>query len=1006
VHMFKSAFMSRGKFEMMKQQVTLASAQGVGSSFTTSFYILITLPDEGGLDTNSNFFVWFSDGGSAIPAAHASSYSTYTAIEVDVTGNTAQSAAGRNARMPLIHAALAANSTFTDRVHQVSYVEDTSSGIYEIRIIPLAVNMVSNNPTVIDWTTGGFASNVFTSTSHSGERHKIGYGQNGTVTFNPTSGSTPYIQNTAMVITGSGYQWNNGFSFGDPNDSTWRTATGQTLGGQITDESYIMHSVLPIVTNLNTVRNYYPFSIFRWLANLPRNDTSEHSKGFGLRASTTGYWEYLYKYFNTVALDRYDIEDNVGKQAVAGMSTPYIRGIFRKEFSSSNTDADDLNKALYGINNLATGKWNEKIQRLDGTRDRTNSIPIYELSDDSEFGLRILERGEDLGYNTELREADGALTVFKPKLYVSPTVYATQSTQIGLGNHTQYKYTFVSGKYRGQTTNVSEYTWLNFIDLTGCYLASSRGKKYKTDGSSAIKDTTSRLYPSDLILDETTPNTLSYVLSHELDTTHTENRHTIIVDKPLSSLEIYMVLQPNHIFSYDFSPQSIRINELSSKYTKVANENSMYKDIVNYSTMGSSREAQGEREGVMSMYVVVDVDKQTNSSEIVIRNPNSLSDNNGSIIDLPPNMVISDGETTKKLRVKTSDLGDDIGYFLDMSESNNLKGVVSLTESITLTVGKEFDSDSKRCIIGSGVKICNEAEDLINNLLEDESLQFSLDTIEYPLFVAPNFQGSSLMDSIQFLTEKKDKTIIYENETFSIKDKEANDFYSNILINDTGDYEILDYEKVKTTFDLHNEIIVYGNSHKATKKDLRSIQKRGRKTLEVFERELITQDEVDKRAKELLKLHSTLNTKLILTVSSKGLGQLRAGDIIQVEIERENIERSQYMVLQIEHRMTGLLKLELGRYSKQLEDRFAELLISNKKTNSAIRNQKFSEPSTSFDFLDDLGIKPLRLHIRTRTSSGGATLGFGTTLNTSTAELGFEGGAAITLTTLVDEELV
>ena len=168
----------------------------------------------------------------------------------------------------------------------------------------------------------------------------------------------------------------------------------------------------------------------------------------------------------------------------------------------------------------------------------------------------------------------------------------------------------------------------------------------------------------------------------------------------------------------------------------------------------------------------------------------------------------------------------------------------------------------------------------------------------------------------------------------------------------------------------------------------------------------VAEDLAIKRAKELLKLHSTLNTKLILTVSSKGLGQLRAGDIIQVEIERENIERSQYMVLQIEHRMTGLLKLELGRYSKQLEDRFAELLISNKKTNSAIRNQKFSEPSTSFDFLDDLGIKPLRLHIRSRTSSGGATLGFGTTLNTSTAELGFEGGAAITLTTLVDEELV
>ncbi|BCV03147.1 MAG: hypothetical protein CM15mV62_150 [uncultured marine virus] len=408
----------------------------------------------------------------------------------------------------------------------------------------------------------------------------------------------------------------------------------------------------------------------------------------------------------------------------------------------------------------------------------------------------------------------------------------------------------------------------------------------------------------------------------------------------------------------------------------------------------------------MSMYVVADIDGQTNSNEIVIRNPNSLSDNSGSIIDLPPNMIISDGENTHKVSVEMENLGDTIGYYLSFSDMHNLKGIVSFTEPITLTVGKEFDNESKRCLIGSGVKVCSEAEDLINDLMEDEGLQFTLDTVDYPLFVAPNFQGSSLLDALQFLTEKKDKTIIYENESFSIKDKESNDFFSSILINDTGEYQILEYEKVRTTFDLHNEIIVYGNSHKATKKDLRSIQKRGRKTLEVFERELITQDEVDKRAQELLKIHSTLNTKLILTISSKGLGQLRAGDIVQVQIERENIERGQFIVLQIEHKMTGLLKLELGRYSKQLEDRFAELLIANKKTNSAIRNQKFSEPSTSFDFLESVNIKELRLFIRKRTTTGTPlTLGFGTTLNTSSVELGFEGGSGVTFTTLIDEDL-
>ena len=77
-----------------------------------------------------------------------------------------------------------------------------------------------------------------------------------------------------------------------------------------------------------------------------------------------------------------------------------------------------------------------------------------------------------------------------------------------------------------------------------------------------------------------------------------------IVDKQLTTNEIYLLLQPNHTFSHSFSPNTIRLNELSSKYTKLANQDSTYQDIRNYSTLSNALEITGEREGIMSMYVV------------------------------------------------------------------------------------------------------------------------------------------------------------------------------------------------------------------------------------------------------------------------------------------------------------------------------------------------------------------------------------------------------------------
>jgi hypothetical protein len=198
-----------------------------------------------------------------------------------------------------------------------------------------------------------------------------------------------------------------------------------------------------------------------------------------------------------------------------------------------------------------------------------------------------------------------------------------------------------------------------------------------------------------------------------------------------------------------------------------------------------------------------------------------------------------------------------------------------------------------------------------------------------------------------------------------------------------------------------NTVTVVGKSHKGTRKDLRSVKKVGVKSLRETDRQLVTQEEVNSRASELLKLHGKFNFKVSVQVGHKGLGQLRAGDIVTLDFPKENIEFSEFLVLQITHSMRGMITLELGRYSKQLEDRFAEIQIKQQQIEE--ENSEEIPDNIELSFLDDINLKLIKFVAQKRSSIDGTKLGFGGPLNTSTYTLGFV-GAGGTTTTLLEEE--
>ena len=98
-----------------------------------------------------------------------------------------------------------------------------------------------------------------------------------------------------------------------------------------------------------------------------------------------------------------------------------------------------------------------------------------------------------------------------------------------------------------------------------------------------------------------------------------------------------------------------------------------------------------------------------------------------------------------------------------------------------------------------------------------------------------------------------------------------------------------------------------------------------------------------------------------------------------------------------------MMELELGKYIKGLEDRFAELSIANRKTNNRLNEDLVDLNSAQFSFLDKIKVKPIRMLIRKKAvTSGGFTLNTASTeLNTSTSPLNI---GTTAFTTLEEED--
>lgn len=628
----------------------------------------------------------------------------------------------------------------------------------------------------------------------------------------------------------------------------------------------------------------------------------------------------------------------------------------------------------------------------DGSRDIV--VPLY---DDCKYGVL----GNSVSDN-DYSVVGGAFAGLKFHIFSKETGSSASSGEgfkAGSGYPAQKKAVGNKTYYEYKVSHKGKYNFLQFLDLTGCYLAPIRGKN--TQNEDVGTDS------SDVHIDD-----LVYIVSHTYDTitslSDDEDYSYLIMDKDItgdSSGTQYKILHPNPVCMWDRTPKDIYLNHLSKRYTKVPDSDRMYgTDITDYQFIeGNDPDRTGgsnnSQEAILSMYAVIDLDDIGQSNNTVLKNRNELRNittNDG----FSREMCISDGENTFTSDIKFSRENNGNAHLLRFERTKYLEGAVSITEPFELKVNGDIKIDDKRAIIGSTLDISREAEELVEELFTENDITYSLVSSSYPIYASPDFQGTSLYSLAKYLLNLKDKTLFDNAGTISSRSILDSNSITKFEFNDNN---IIEYELTESGFDFYNEVIVYGSSHKAIKKNVRSIKEIGKKTLEIFDKKLKSQADVDRRGFELLNIHNNETSNLEVKAHIRDAETISSGDIVIVEIKQENIPRNLYMVLEMKYEISGLTTLVLGKYRKGMEDRFSELILANKQTDSYIRRKDFSENDLVFDFFENLKIKELNLTIRKRTQTG-ITLGFSHTLNTQTSTIGF-GGGTVSHETLLEEDL-
>lgn len=703
----------------------------------------------------------------------------------------------------------------------------------------------------------------------------------------------------------------------------------------------------------------------------------------------------LYRGLKAVVLDGFPIENMDKFLSKAGMVLPTdYRNFHEPDIGSVNSFVTVFNSyTLHGGSPIIDLKFAEKDSNdVVNTKDATQGVGA------------------------------GVHFVMKPILNLASSDAAVDT--VGLNGH----------KPNGSSANLARITltlngdandWIRYApNLTGCYLASTEGNRY---GTSVLNSAYTGSYPgstwdvntstdvnkaASVSVEGLTPQGIHYIMSHEVVTSGGTRKHILIIDNYTGYESLaYRVMQPNETCMWGNSPASIDLYKMSSAYTRNPDgdmySNTPHFDRFDEENISGNEAFYGYNDAVQSMYVLVDTETNGSANHIIPRTLGKVFGSSKKFEDGSYDVYLNDGDKGYR-RSMSVETGPNRCKLTFSGSNNHMTGLISVGEIFTLKSFIPTKLSEGVANIATTVTICDEAENIIKDAMEGKNVDFTADSKEFPYFTGPNFTGVALSDVISNMASLKDRRIFIDENGISLQVDDGTFTYTDLEISDKNTtIQIVDISRNESVYDFYNEIIVYGSGVKSVKRERKSINQIGLKTLEVFDNTLVSQNEVDKKAEELLILHSTVEDRMTVQISTAGTELIQAGDIITINYPSEGIGVGQYVVLEMRRKMGSVSEMEIGKYQQNLTDRIAEILVQNKETAAFLRGDRFKVAAETVDFIDTTKVKEIKLVVQKKTKTGTPfTLGFGSALNTATKPLGFDSAnGSVSQTVILEETL-
>mgnify|MGYP003135090591 CR=1 FL=1 len=447
----------------------------------------------------------------------------------------------------------------------------------------------------------------------------------------------------------------------------------------------------------------------------------------------------------------------------------------------------------------------------------------------------------------------------------------------------------------------------------------------------------------------------------------------------------FRVMRVSQDTFYDFTPSEIPLLTFTKEHSKKTYANECYTTINKFNQYNNQYVSTGEtiyNEGLLSMFIPINTDGL--GTYVDIRDITDMfhtsTSGNKLVKGSTYNMHITDGKNKLDTAVTIKGRTSPNVYTLSLGSMKQMHGCVSFGELFNIDIFNKPKSRVKKCSIGTSLHVVDEAEKVINDLLENTDITYTTtsDTAKY--YEAFNVQGLDSYSAANFVASLKGRKLIIDGKDIQLVKQVEDIDYTNISFNEfSRDNRIGEISRDNNLFDFYNQITVYGDGIKTTVRDSASIKKDGLKELEEVDLTIITEEACKRKALDLLKLHSESSPAISFKVLYDQCPYLKPGQIVEINYPSEKIPRGEYIVLEINYEISGYMDIKVGKYAKNLTNRIAELIVQGKRVDAALRGDRYKSGTPTDIMQQDINLRAVKLKVQYTTASSVVANVFGFT---------------------------